>query len=97
MKDLKNRDHFNCIFKEMMFSYTAPFGGVIKVVSSRKLTEEEYFEITLHEKVKGLEYYIEFNGERAPWSSENQSQANALALGMQWGAYKILTEMKKDD
>jgi hypothetical protein len=35
-----------------MFSYTAPFGGNIKIIPSREMTDEECFEVGLHEKIK---------------------------------------------
>jgi hypothetical protein len=81
----------------MMFSYTAPFGGNIKIIPSREMTDEECFEVGLHEKIKDLVYLIQFNGESCPWTADTQAQANALAMGMQWGAYKMLEREKKND
>jgi hypothetical protein len=80
-----------------MFSYTAPFGGIIKIVPSRALSVDEFSNIGLHEKIEDLQYFIEFNDQRAPWSIINQFQAITLAMGAQWGAYQMLDKKREEN
>jgi len=79
-----------------MFSFCLPNKGFIKVVPTRELTADEYLNIGIYQKVNGLKYDIEFDGNRAPWSADTQASAMHLAIGAQWGAYQMIKENKDD-
>jgi hypothetical protein len=68
--------------------FKMPYGQYLEIIPSRYLTFEEELEIGHDEELDDLVWYISISEkENMPWSAKTKLQANAIALGCQFGAY----------
>lgn len=74
-----------------------PFLQTLEVRPSRELTLDEEFEMDPTEEFDGVEWNIFWGDNPLPWSTRTKTQAYAIALGCQWGAYEVLKEKNVND
>jgi len=71
--------------------FTMPYGQKMEIRPSKELTIDEELDIRQDEEIEGLTWHIfVIRGDtriELPWFTKNKLQANAIALGCQWGAY----------
>lgn len=68
-----------------------PFGATLEIRPNKEIDE---FEVGMDDEVDGVYYLIYWNEESCPYSFKTRLSASAMALGIQWGAYKV-NELRK--
>jgi hypothetical protein len=73
--------------------FAMPLGQSMEIRCSKEIDEDE---IDKDEEVDGVVYNILWNDKLLPWCTTTRSQAYAIALGCQWGAFETFREMTRN-
>ena len=69
--------------------FKMPYGYTVKIECS-----DPTLDLASHEEMDGVFYQVVWGKEKMPWVCNTRNQAYSLALGVQWGAYRMMEKLR---